>query len=321
MHLDKFKAQVNNAASKGESFLFLIDFEAEKPLFFPLSKLEDDILFDFNGYTNFSAYNKLKSIKLDAAKIDKDQYQKGFDIVMDALNYGDSFLVNYTCKTPIETEESLKSIFINSRAPYKMLYKNEFTFFSPETFIKIKDQHIHAFPMKGTIDANIPGAQQKLLNNFKEKAEHNTIVDLIRNDLSMVSKNVHVKRFRYLDLIQKPEGGIYQMSSEIVGQLEKNFHEDLGDIILKLLPAGSISGAPKKKTIQVIQKAETEKRHYYTGVAGIFDGKNLDSCVMIRYIENDNNQLYYRSGGGITHLSHSDAEYEEIYHKIYVPLN
>ena len=88
-----------------------------------------------------------------------------------------------------------------------------------------------------------------------------------------------------------------------------------------MLPAGSICGAPKKKTVEIIKAAENYDRGYYTGVFGHFDGKNLDSCVLIRYIENQNGQLVYKSGGGITFMSEADKEYEEMLKKVYVPID
>ena len=88
-----------------------------------------------------------------------------------------------------------------------------------------------------------------------------------------------------------------------------------------LLPAGSILGAPKPKTLEIIQEAESCDRGYYTGVCGWFDGKNLDSCVMIRFIEKESGKLYFKSGGGITHLSNFADEYQEMKNKIYVPIH
>jgi para-aminobenzoate synthetase component 1 len=88
-----------------------------------------------------------------------------------------------------------------------------------------------------------------------------------------------------------------------------------------LLPAGSILGAPKKKTLEIILEAENFSRGFYTGVCGFFDGTNLDSCVMIRLIEKENDQLFFKSGGGITHLSKIKDEYQEVKNKIYVPIH
>ena len=110
------------------------------------------------------------------------------------------------------------------------------------------------------------------------------------------------------------------MSSEIKGNLPDNWRNNLGEIIMKLLPAGSICGAPKQSTLQIIQDAEKIKRRFYTGIFGIFDGQNLDSCVLIRYLEKQNDQLVFKSGGGITFQSNREHEYEELIKKVYVPL-
>ena len=102
-----------------------------------------------------------------------------------------------------------------------------------------------------------------------------------------------------------------------MGELDANYCENIGEIIFDLLPAGSISGAPKQKTIQIIAAAEKEDRGYYTGIAGYYDGQNLDSTVLIRYLQNDS---FYRSGGGITCNSEAQNEYQEMIDKVYVPL-
>jgi para-aminobenzoate synthetase component I len=103
--------------------------------------------------------------------------------------------------------------------------------------------------------------------------------------------------------------------------LPVNYREQLGDILCALLPAGSVSGAPKAKTLEIIREAEGEDRGYYTGVFGYFDGTNLDSAVMIRFIEHNQGEYYYRSGGGITTQSQAENEYQEVLDKIYVPVN
>jgi para-aminobenzoate synthetase component 1 len=86
-----------------------------------------------------------------------------------------------------------------------------------------------------------------------------------------------------------------------------------------MLPAGSISGAPKKQTLKIIEQAETHKRGFYTGIAGYYNGHVLDTCVLIRFIENCKNNYIYKSGGGITSLSKPEDEYNELIDKIYVP--
>jgi len=86
------------------------------------------------------------------------------------------------------------------------------------------------------------------------------------------------------------------------------------------LPAGSVSGAPKPKTLEIIKAVEEEGRGYYTGVFGYFNGNDLDSGVMIRFIENREGKYFYRSGGGITTQSDVEAEYQETIDKVYVPV-
>jgi para-aminobenzoate synthetase component 1 len=139
------------------------------------------------------------------------------------LEYGDSFLTNLTIKTEVTINRPLRDIFFQSRAKYKLLFGDEFLVFSPETFIQIREGRIFSFPMKGTIDAAIPGAEEKILSDIKETSEHVTIVDLIRNDLSQVATDVRVMRFRYVDKIQTSSKTLLQVSSEIVGRLEDGY--------------------------------------------------------------------------------------------------
>mgnify|MGYP000682968536 FL=1 len=81
-----------------------------------------------------------------------------------------------------------------------------------------------------------------------------------------------------------------------------------GEILFSLLPAGSITGAPKKKTLEIIAEAETYERGFYTGVMGYFDGSSLDSAVMIRFVEQEGDRMYFKSGGGITCRSEVESE-------------
>ena len=247
-------------------------------------------------------------------------YQRSFNIVRQNILAGNSFLTNLTCRTPVETNLTLNDIYFHSKAIYKLWIKDRFTVFSPEIFVRIHQGKISSYPMKGTIDASIPFAAQLLMNDPKETAEHATIVDLIRNDLSMVANRVSVSRYRYMDRLQTNRGAIFQTSSEIQGILPENYQEHLGDIIFRLLPAGSITGAPKRKTMQIIQEAETYDRGFYTGVMGYSDGIDLDSAVMIRFVEQEGEKMYFKSGGGITCQSDVESEYNEMKQKVYVPI-
>jgi para-aminobenzoate synthetase component 1 len=248
-------------------------------------------------------------------------YEKAFNEVMQNLQEGYSYLVNLTQPSEIKINLTGREIFMACEAKYKLNFMDRFIVFSPESFVIIRDQKIYSYPMKGTIDADIENAKEVILQDKKEKAEHMTIVDLIRNDMSHFAKNVNVKRLRYLDCVTTNQKNLLQVSSEIVGDLPANYRNCIGDIIFSMLPAGSVSGAPKEKTIEIIKKAENYSRGYYTGVFGYFDGKNLDSGVMIRFIERDGDKWIYKSGGGITSMSNAQSEYEELINKIYVPVN
>ena len=187
-------------------------------------------------------------------------------------------------------------------------------------FVRIVGREISCYPMKGTIDATLPDAAATILSDYKETAEHYTITDLIRNDLSRVSHHVEVRRFRYIDELVTSRGHLLQVSSEIVGQLDPDWRAHLGSILSELLPAGSISGAPKEATVRAIAAAEGEPRGFYTGICGYFDGETLDSGVMIRFIEQGaDGALRYRSGGGITINSQCAEEYREVCQKVYLP--
>ncbi len=328
MNINEFRDNLNSWGKQKIPFLFWIDFELEKPIVIKLDQVDPHkILFEINGFPN----TKPRSLSLlgDRAMvrgltkkpISLADYKSKFNKISYHLNYGDSFLTNLTVKTEIEISQSLQDLFYISKAKYKLFVKDQFLVFSPETFIQVREGKIYSFPMKGTIDASIPGAAEVILNNVKEKAEHATIVDLIRNDLSMVASDIRVARFRYLEEITTSNKNLLQVSSEIIGTLPLDYQSRLGDMLIALLPAGSVSGAPKPKTLEIIALAEQEKRGYYTGVVGYFDGEKLDSGVMIRFIEQAGNRYFYRSGGGITTQSDVEQEYQEMIDKVYVPID
>ncbi len=313
--------EINMAWNSHKPFFFLLNFDMQNGgVFSPEDAYNEGVLFNFNQNKNYTnKTTNTKNISLKRYPADFNTYKKSFDIVKKNIGRGNSYLVNLTASTPIESNASLSEIFYASSARYRLLYKNEFVVFSPETFVRIENNKIFTFPMKGTIDASIPNAAQIILNNPKEMAEHATTVDLLRNDLSRHATNVNVDRFRYIEQIKSNHKKLFQVSSQISGDIEKHKTGQIGEILFDMLPAGSVTGAPKNKTIEIIKEAETHQRGYYTGIAGFSDGKILDTCVLIRFIENNNGQLVYKSGGGITSLSNANDEYNELIDKIYVP--
>ena len=304
-------------------FFFMVDFLLEKVVVFQENEIEEEsLLIDFQNFKNIKTTEAENAeIELKILSESAEIYRKGFDFVQENLRQGNSYLTNYTVKSEIAINLTLKEIFYHSKAKYKVWYNDEFVFFSPETFVEIIDDQIYTHPMKGTIEASIENAVEILKNDVKEKAEHFTVVDLLRNDLSMVADEVQVDEFQRIDFIKTQQKDLYAMSSKISGKLKPEFQNKIGTVMKTLLPAGSILGAPKPKTLEIIAEAENYDRGFYTGVCGWFDGENLDSCVMIRFIEKENGKLFFKSGGGITHLSKFADEYKEMKNKIYVPIH
>jgi len=296
--------------------LFIIDFD--KNIF--IEEIDSkDILFSFENIKNYTLKKIDKKIKLKKHPISFERYKIAFDKVINEIKNGNTYLLNLTFPTKIETNLNLEEIFHYANAKFKLKYKN-FVCFSPERFIKIENNKIYTYPMKGTIDANIPNAKEKILNNQKELAEHTMVVDLLRNDLGMIASNIRVTQFRYIDKIKAGDKKLLQVSSEIVGDMPNNWIQNWQDILLKLLPAGSITGTPKKMTTKIIKETENYNRGFYTGIFGIIDEEKgfLDSAVMIRYIEENDNNLIYKSGGGITLDSDLESEYKEMIDKVYI---
>ncbi len=303
-------------ASRNIPFLFYTDFKGEKIHVYPLSDLEEQgIEYAIHQPCAPTVRNK----KLRKQPISFSSYKEKFNRIIANIKSGNTYLLNLTQPTAITTDLTLQEIFTTANAPFKLHVKNHFVCFSPEPFIDIQNNTISTYPMKGTIDASIPHAAQHILANEKEMAEHIMVVDLLRNDLGMVAKKIRVKKFRYIQKISAGAKELLHVSSIIQGELEENWKEKLGEIIKRLLPAGSISGAPKKSTTQIIEAVEQYKREYYSGIFGVFDGNILKSSVMIRFIEKQGDQLIYKSGGGITLESDVKEEYQELLDKVYIP--
>ena len=281
--------QMNYLGQSCRPFIFIINYQQDASYIEAVSSVDPaEILYNLNGFTNqpmFAenniAFLSRKRLRWQSFPESLATYQHSFDIVQRNIFAGNSFLTNLTCRTPVETNLTLKDIYCYSKAMYKLWVRDAFTVFSPEIFIRIHNGRIYSYPMKGTINASTPSADRLLINDPKETAEHATIVDLIRNDLSMVAEQVSVSRYRYIDKLQTNQGSILQTS---------------------------------------IKEAETYDRGFYTGIMGYFDGKDLDSAVMIRFVEQEGGKMYFKSGGGITSQSDVENEYNEMKQKVYVPI-
>lgn len=318
----QLREQINRLSTAKVPLLFLIDFKGERGFVVELSKLVEKGIYCSIDGVELGKIAKLddKLAQFETEPLSFDQYKESFDAVHWAIARGDTYLLNLTCATRLHGDLDFRSIYSVAKSRYKFMIEDQFVFYSPEPFLRIENDKIYSFPMKGTIDANIEQAELKLINSQKELREHYTIVDLIRNDLSIVATSVVVEDFRYVEQIKTADGCILQTSSRISGAVSSDWEQRLGDILLSLLPAGSVSGAPKQRTVEIIDKVEARPRGFYTGVMGVCANGRLDSCVNIRYVERSpNGNCYYRSGGGITSLSDAKEEYQELLTKIYVP--
>ncbi|NJL13277.1 MAG: aminodeoxychorismate synthase component I [Microscillaceae bacterium] len=303
-------------------FWFMIDFLARSPVVLTEKELPGaGVCFAYPSRSFLPQSLPLPQSRPQFQKfpVDFATYQTAFEEVKRQIYLGNTYLLNLSFATRLQTNLSLGEIFAQSQAPFRLWIQHRFVCFSPEKFVRIQDGEIASFPMKGTIDAALPQAETLVLENPKEKAEHYTITDLIRNDLNQVAHHVEVSRFRYLDRVQAYDRQLLQVSSAIRGQLTPGYQSQLGQLLARLLPAGSITGAPKRKTLDIILAVENYNRGYYTGITGWFDGQNLESAVMIRFIEQIGDTLYFKSGGGITYQSEAEAEYQEMIDKVYLP--
>lgn len=317
--------RMNTLAKEGKDFIFIINYKADGAYVEEYANINPhELLFAFPSLSNIpedESYSN-EAVEWHTEPLTREDYEHRINLVKQREREGDSYLANLTCKISVRTNLSLHDIFMRSKALYRCWMKEKFVCFSPEIFVRInRDGLISSFPMKGTIDATRPEAEKVLMENKKEAAEHATIVDLIRNDLSIIAEQVQVKRYRYVDHLTTNKGEILQTSSKITGQLPTDYRENIGTLLFHLLPAGSITGAPKPRTMEIIDEAEGYERDFYTGVMGCYSKGQLDSAVMIRFIDQDKDgQLHYKAGGGITAQSNNDDEYKEVIEKVYVPI-
>ena len=194
---------------------------------------------------------------------------------------------------------------------------------SPETLVKLQDGMIYTFPLAGTRprgetrDEDIV-LEKELLADEKELAEHNMLVDLGRNDLGKISKFNSVKVEEYLSVYRFSH--VMHIGSTVCGEI---LPDKSGlDAINAVLPAGTLSGAPKIRAMEIINKLEDNKRGIYGGAVGYLDFTgNMDTCIAIRMIYKKNNKVFIRSGAGIVADSVPEIEYQECINKAKAVLN
>lgn len=296
--------KLNSFGKSRTPCIFIINYDLSQCEVYELDRVPQNIRYKLD---DFSSNNQLDLI---VENPDFNDYKVKFNKLKSYLDSGEIKVANLTTKFKLKDTLDLIDIFNSSNAKYKLYYKDKFVCFSPETYIKIIDNKIHAYPMKGTgYDS------QKILNSSKEQEEHKIVVDLMIEELSAVAKDVRVARYRFVDKV----GKIYQTSSEIVGDLELDWREKLGDLFRSMLPATSILGSPKVSAREIIDKIENYDRGFYSGVFGIFDGVSVNSCVLIRFIEKIDGEIYFKTGSGVTKDSILENEFSELLSKVYIP--
>ncbi|RRS30832.1 MAG: aminobenzoate synthetase [Epsilonproteobacteria bacterium (ex Lamellibrachia satsuma)] len=319
LHKEEGFEKINTFGQNRTPFLFIISYDKTKIFAQPLDDLDHEIFYKLEDWRNYPVKKREKDFIFSKKPINFSTYKNAMGQILEEIRSGNTYLLNLTFKTSVESSFGLKEIFAYARAKFKLYFKGKFICFSPERFVDITGDTIATYPMKGTIDANLPDAKETILGNEKEMAEHVMIVDLMRNDLGIVGTEVTVEKFRYVEKIKAGEKELLQVSSKITAKLDRNWRDSIGTLLDKLTPAGSITGTPKKSTVNIIKRVENYDRGFYTGVFGLFDGENIRSGVMIRFIEEEKGKLIYKSGGGITIDSNAKSEYEELIDKIYLP--
>lgn len=314
------RAEMNRCGKEGKAFFFAINFDVSSGIFIENPMEQHQVFFEIRGKGNKSEEKFLReNYFFKPQPIEKNIYHEMFSKMQTAFESGVISVANLTVKTPLQTDLSLSEIFAKSNSLYQVFVPNKFVCFSPEQFVKIVDGKIFTNPMKGTIDAALPNAERLVLDSEKEQKEHSLVVEMVKQELSTVATNVQVNRYRYIDKIKTDEREILQVSSEVVGDLPADYQSHLGDVVFQLLPASSILGVPKEAAWRMIAEVEPVARGFYTGICGYFDGRELNSGVLIRFIEQDGEQLFFRSGGGVTIDSNEESEYQEVLNKVYLP--
>ena len=240
------------------------------------------------------------------------------------IREGDIFQVVLSNRLEAEFEGSLLDTYRVLRtlnpSPYMFYFSSdaiEIAGASPETLVKLKDGELHTFPLAGTRPRGLTQEEderlmQELLADEKERAEHNMLVDLGRNDLGRISRFGSVTVEKYMSI--EKYSHVMHIGSTVRGELREGL--TAVDAIDSVLPAGTLSGAPKLRACEIINELEQNKRGIYGGAIGYLDFTgNLDTCISIRLAFKKNGKVFVRSGAGIVADSVPETEYQECINK------
>jgi len=333
-NLNQKLERIDELIEKGFYGYSLMNYEAgylfEKTLNKFLPKNENLIQFFFYDKKNIhriksfeldfdeSEKYKIKNFKLNTSK---NEFTKSICKIKSYIEEGDTYQVNYTIKGKFDFEGSYTGLFsnlvFNQSAHYIAVINNTdkvIISLSPEMFFEMKVRKIISKPMKGTARRGIDHSNDafikyELERSEKNRAENVMIVDLIRNDLGRISEYGSVKVNKLFE-VEKYES-VYQMVSTIESKLRKNIK--ISDVLRNIFPCGSITGAPKISTMEIINGLEKEERGIYTGGIGLIGKKRITFSVPIRtlMIDKKSKKGEIGLGSGIVWDSIAEEEYEE----------
>ena len=255
---------------------------------------------------------------------DKEAY---CDMVKKAKHYikeGDIFQVVLSNRLEADFEGSLLDAYrvlrTTNPSPYMFYFSSddiEMAGASPETLVKLEDGVLHTFPLAGTrkrgrTEQEDLAFEKELLADEKERAEHNMLVDLGRNDIGKISAFGTVEVEKYMSIERFSH--VMHIGSTVKGRIRSNL--TALDTVDAVLPAGTLSGAPKLRACEIIDELEDNKRGIYGGAIGYLDFTgNLDTCIAIRLAFQKNGKVFVRSGAGIVADSVPENEYQECINK------
>ncbi len=258
------------------------------------------------------------------AKFNKDEFCQMVEKAKHYIYEGDIFQVVLSNRLSADYEGSLIGVYEKLRAknpsPYMFYFSSndmEMAGASPETLVKVNDGKVMTYPLAGTKPRGKTKEEDKelekqLLSDLKECSEHNMLVDLGRNDIGKISDFGSVKVEEYMKVLRFSH--VMHIGSTVTGSIRED--KNALDAIDAILPAGTLSGAPKVRALEIINELENEKRGVYGGAIGYIDfSGNLDTCIAIRLAFKKNNKIFVRSGAGIVMDSIPENEYQECINK------
>lgn len=260
----------------------------------------------------------------------KEQYCNMVNKIKTYIKDGDIFQAVLSNRIDADVEGSLLDTYrilrTTNPSPYMFYFCSndiEIAGASPETLVKLNNDVLHTFPLAGTRPRGKTQEQdlqleKELLSDKKELAEHNMLVDLGRNDLGKISKFGSVQVEKYMSIERFSH--VMHIGSTVKGEIRAD--KSALDAIDTVLPAGTLSGAPKIRACQIINELEQNKRGIYGGAIGYIDfSGNMDTCISIRIAFKKNNKVFIRSGAGIVADSVPEKEYQECINKAQAVIN